>query len=263
MLSAAVLMAILGGVLFVAPWWAAVVLAGVAAAVAAAELAGLSAAAGAPVSRPVAVTATAAVCVATALGGGSIHGGPMLQVLLAVIVGIGVVTLGSGAPSPSGITRAATLFMAPLYVGVPVGLLAWIRVVHGPEVLVWLVAVIAVSDSAQYAGGRLFGRTRLAPAVSPAKTREGSATGVAAAAVAGAVLAGWGLRGEAAAVAALMAIVLAIVGIAGDLFESFLKRSVGVKDASHLIPGHGGVLDRIDAYLFAAPVFVLLLGYLG
>ena len=102
-----------------------------------------------------------------------------------------------------------------------------------------------------------------APAVSPAKTLEGAAGGVVVAAVSGATLGQmWG--GVASPLEGLvLGVVMAAAGIAGDLFESLLKRSAGVKDSSALIPGHGGALDRIDAYLFAVPVYVLFLRYVG
>ena len=127
----------------------------------------------------------------------------------------------------------------------------------------WLLAVIAGSDSAQYYAGRALGRRKLAPRVSPAKTVEGALGGLVAAPAIGAALAGWGLPGVPIASAALAALVLAGFGIAGDLFESLLKRSAGVKDSSALIPGHGGLLDRIDSYLFALPMFYLFLRYIA
>jgi len=99
--------------------------------------------------------------------------------------------------------------------------------------------------------------------VSPAKTVEGAIGGFVAAAAIGAALAGWGLPGVAPWIAALAALILAGFGIAGDLFESLLKRSAGVKDSSTLIPGHGGLLDRIDSYLFALPMFYLFLRYIA
>jgi phosphatidate cytidylyltransferase len=71
----------------------------------------------------------------------------------------------------------------------------------------------------------------------------------------------WSLPGLSPMLAAFIGVVLSTSGIAGDLFESLLKRSAGVKDSGAMIPGHGGVLDRIDSYLFAAPVFFLLLRY--
>jgi phosphatidate cytidylyltransferase len=97
--------------------------------------------------------------------------------------------------------------------------------------------------------------------VSPKKTVEGAITGLIVGTAAYALIARWIV--PAAPVAALVGIGLAIVvlGITGDLFESMLKRSVGAKDSSALIPGHGGVLDRIDAILFAAPVYYVILRY--
>jgi len=121
---------------------------------------------------------------------------------------------------------------------------------------------MAVSDSAQFYAGRLFGRRKLAPAISPAKTIEGAVGGLVAAAIGGFVVGPWCLPGLSAVGGLTAGVVLAVFGMAGDLFESLLKRSAGVKDSSNLIPGHGGVLDRIDSYLFAAPVFYLFLRYL-
>ena len=92
---------------------------------------------------------------------------------------------------------------------------------------------------------------------------EGAIGGLIAAPITGAALGAIWLPGTPLVMAAVLAIVLAVVGIGGDLFESLLKRSVGAKDSSALIPGHGGLLDRIDAYLFAAPVFYLYLRYLA
>jgi phosphatidate cytidylyltransferase len=125
------------------------------------------------------------------------------------------------------------------------------------------MGVVAGSDTAQYYTGRALGRRKLAPRVSPGKTIEGAAGGLVAAVAIGAALSSWGLPGVAWPGAALGALLLALFGIAGDLFESLLKRSAGVKDSSALIPGHGGVLDRIDAYLFTFPMFYLFLRYIA
>ena len=105
----------------------------------------------------------------------------------------------------------------------------------------------------------MFGRTPLAPAISPKKTVEGAAGGFVCGALMTAVAGIW--WPPATRVATRLSIGAAIVasGIAGDLFESMLKRSAGVKDSSSLIPGHGGILDRIDALLFAAPVYYVML----
>ncbi|HET7055780.1 MAG TPA: phosphatidate cytidylyltransferase [Thermomicrobiales bacterium] len=119
--------------------------------------------------------------------------------------------------------------------------------------LAWLLFVIVVtwlSDTGAYLVGRSFGKTPLVPAISPKKTVEGLAGGLIAAVLFG-LLANWlfglGLPVLAAAGAALL---LALFGVVGDLAESLLKRQAGVKDSGTLIPGHGGMLDRIDALLF-------------
>ena len=107
----------------------------------------------------------------------------------------------------------------------------------------------------------MLGRTKLSPAISPAKTVEGALGGIVAAGAAGFVLGPWCVPGWTPLRCAIVGVVLSIVGITGDLFESMLKRSAGVKDSSQLIPGHGGMLDRLDSYLFAAPVFYLLAAF--
>ena len=119
---------------------------------------------------------------------------------------------------------------------------------------------VIVSDTAQYYTGRAFGRRPLAPAISPKKTVEGAVGGFVFGAALLAVVGAWWLPARAdRACARCSASTVVALGIAGDLFESMLKRSAGVKDSSALIPGHGGVLDRIDALLFAAPVYYIVL----
>ena len=118
-----------------------------------------------------------------------------------------------------------------------------------------------ISDTAQYYTGRAFGRRLLAPAISPKKTVEGAIGGFTFGAAIMTVAGAWWLPAIPIALRALLGIVVVALGITGDLFESMLKRSAGVKDSSGLIPGHGGVLDRIDALLFAAPIYYLVLKY--
>jgi phosphatidate cytidylyltransferase len=261
-LSAAVLVAVVGTTVWVLSPWATVVLAAMAAGLAGAELGALFRRLGETPHGVFVATAAALACAAFA-----IHGQPQLArpglldgLLLAAMIATGLLALASGPPAPSALTRPAVVALALMYVGLPLGAAAWIRVVHGPGALTWLVAVIALSDSAQYYTGRAFGRRKLAPLVSPGKTIEGAIGGLVVAAIAGALLARFWLPIPLTFVAAAgAALLLAVFGIAGDLFESLLKRSAGVKDSSHLIPGHGGILDRVDAYLFAAPVFYLWL----
>lgn len=147
---------------------------------------------------------------------------------------------------------------------------AWVALVALQARSPWLVlaamAVVWIADIAAYFAGRAFGRRKLAPDVSPGKTWEGvfgalaavAAYAVALTAAAGAV----GFRGELTLFAVLGWIVLALslvaLSIVGDLFESLLKRHAGVKDSGTLLPGHGGILDRVDALLAAMPAAALL-----
>jgi phosphatidate cytidylyltransferase len=119
-----------------------------------------------------------------------------------------------------------------------------------------------VSDSAQYYTGRALGRHKLAPAISPSKTIEGAVGGL----VFGTAVMTYGglevFRGVNLWLLVGTSVVVVVLGMVGDLFESLLKRSAGVKDSSTMIPGHGGILDRIDSWLFAAPVFYFFTKYL-
>ena len=161
------------------------------------------------------------------------------------------------------VQHAASEAFAVAYLGVPLGLLAAIHIRHGAWITLLLIATIVVSDSSQYYSGRAFGRRPLAPTISPKKTVEGALGGLVVASVF-LVIAGMRVIPDAAPLPlALTGIVLVVLGICGDLFESRLKRDAGVKDSSALIPGHGGVLDRIDALLFATPAFYLYLRTLG
>ena len=259
--SAVVVVALVGGVLWFAPWWAALVLASLAAAAAASEVAGLSRAVGAPV--PTLVVSVGAVVVCAMVPIGMVNADAMFVVLSALVLGAGLVTLAAGPPSPHSITQAAVTMMTPMYVGLPLGAMVWIQLVAGPRALAFVIAVVAISDSAQYFTGRTVGRRKLAPLVSPAKTVEGALGGLVAALLVGIWLGPrWGQAASLVQGAALGA-VLCLAGIMGDLFKSLLKRGAGVKDSGTLIPGHGGVLDRIDSYLFAVPVYLLFLRYFG
>jgi len=144
-----------------------------------------------------------------------------------------------------------------VYLGVPaVAFLALRDLPHGMQLVFWLVIVVVATDVFAYLTGRSIGGPKLAPRISPGKTWSGLAGGAGGALVLGgafAFMVGWGwLQGG------LFALVLALVAQSGDLFESFIKRRAGVKDSGHLIPGHGGLLDRLDGYLFAVPTLALL-----
>ena len=133
------------------------------------------------------------------------------------------------------------------------------------RLLLGLAALIWLADSLAYFAGRRWGRHRLAPRVSPGKTWEGVLAGLAAALPVAAVLASSCWDGSPSSIGLLTLLGIATIGISvvGDLFESFFKRQAGVKDSGRLLPGHGGVLDRLDSLTAAAPMFylgVILLG---
>lgn len=156
--------------------------------------------------------------------------------------------------------------------GVVLIVAAWAALValqgRGPWVLLAVMAVAWVADIAAYFAGRAFGRRKLAPQISPGKTWEGVAGAVAGVLVYGAgVAAATGYFGAASPagwlIGAALLMLLTALGIVGDLFESLLKRQAGVKDSSALLPGHGGVLDRIDSLLAILPVAALILHWAG
>jgi phosphatidate cytidylyltransferase len=149
------------------------------------------------------------------------------------------------------------LLVGPLYVGLPLGLIVAAHAWRGWHATLLLLTTVVVSDTGQYYSGRAFGRRPLAPTISPKKTIEGAVGGLVCGVVVMTVAGAWALPDASVPALGLLGCVLVAFGIAGDLFESRLKRLAGLKDSSTLIPGHGGVLDRIDALLFASPVFYL------
>jgi phosphatidate cytidylyltransferase len=150
-------------------------------------------------------------------------------------------------------TSAALL--APVYIGLPLGCLIGVHAMAGREAVFLMIGGVAFSDTAQYYCGRAFGKTPLAPLRSPKKTREGAIGGFIIAPLILALVGPYFLPAFPWWWHASVGFGLVATGIIGDLFESMLKRAADVKDSGTLIPGHGGVLDRIDALLFAAPVF--------
>jgi phosphatidate cytidylyltransferase len=150
------------------------------------------------------------------------------------------------------------------YLALPALALIWLRGLPeiGLPLVVWLLVVVWTTDILAYFVGRNVGGPRLAPRISPGKTWSGLCGGVLAAALAGAVTA-WAIGSERMVHAAGLGGLLAIVAQLGDLIESACKRHVGVKDSGTLIPGHGGVLDRLDGLILAAPVLALLSLTLG
>ena len=223
----------------------------------------IAARAGVQISKPAGAMAVGLACVAV-----GIPGLPVEAALSGTTLGLSALALsnaltkGTSAGETSGaLPTAAIAAFAPLYLGVPLGMVAATRWTLGREAALLLILTVAVSDTFQYYSGRLFGRRLLAPVVSPKKTVEGAIGGFVGAALTLAVIGAWWLPQMGMAARVVLGLAIAAVGIVGDLFESLLKRSVSMKDASSVIPGHGGVLDRIDALLFAAPVFYVFVRY--
>jgi phosphatidate cytidylyltransferase len=183
---------------------------------------------------------------------------------------------GQGFPLLWGLSVAFWLLFVPFWmkwrwstacatVGLVVLLPTWAALValhaRGPELLLAAMALVWVADIAAYFTGRAFGRRKLAPAISPGKTWEGAAG-----ATVGVLVYGFAVapflpqlpRIGPVAFAGIL-ILLTAVSIFGDLFESLAKRQAGIKDSSHLLPGHGGVLDRIDSQTSTLPLVALLL----
>lgn len=167
------------------------------------------------------------------------------------------------ALAPANVNRG-TAAIAGLFALVPV----WVALVRlhgesvwGPQLMLFLLLLVVAADIGAYFAGRAFGKHKLAPRVSPGKTWEGVAGGL----VAAALMAAFGVWWFSMDTVPFMAlcIVVAIASVVGDLSESMFKRHAGLKDSGNLLPGHGGVLDRVDSVTAAAPVFVLGLERLG
>ena len=226
------------------------------------EYADIALRAGVHVSRPAGAMATALACIAVA-----VPGLPIEAALTGITLGLSAVALAGAMGAKAGqetgdaLHTAAVSAFAPLYIGLPLGLLAATRWMLGREAALLVILTVVASDTLQYYCGRMFGRHLLAPVISPKKTIEGALGGFAGAALSVSLVGYWWLPQMSPIGRLGLGLAVAAVGIVGDLFESLLKRSVGMKDASAVIPGHGGVLDRIDALLFAAPVFYIFVRY--
>ncbi len=139
---------------------------------------------------------------------------------------------------------------------------AWIAIVtlhrHYPALVLYLIFLVAIADSGAYFTGKAFGKHKLAPQLSPGKTREGALGGLAGVAV-WSVLGAWffGLSASDSVYFIILSLAAGILSVSGDLFESLVKREAGMKDSGTILPGHGGVLDRVDGLLATLPLFTL------
>ena len=183
-------------------------------------------------------------------------------------------TLTARAPTAKPLAAAAVTLFGVLYAGaLPAFLLAIRHGQHGPRswagtaLVFFPLVVIWVCDTAAMEGGRRIGGPKLAPTVSPGKTRAGAISGVVGALLVAPLFA-FGVFPRVGLPAALgpaiiIALLLAVLGQVGDLVESLFKREARVKDSSNLIPGHGGVLDRFDSLYFALPLAAAIYRFFG
>ena len=142
-----------------------------------------------------------------------------------------------------------------IYIPVSLGFLVLIREGHSGTIWIFLLlAIIFAGDTSAYYVGSYLGRHKLSPAISPGKTIEGAIGGLTANLVVGAIGKAFFLPDLPWSLSILFFLAVGIAGQLGDLFESEMKRSSNIKDSSNILPGHGGILDRIDALLFASPV---------
>jgi phosphatidate cytidylyltransferase len=155
-----------------------------------------------------------------------------------------------------GLVDSAVLLFGVLYVGLTLGTLLSTRSLPEGEWLIFFLFLVTwAGDAGAYYAGMTLGRHKLAPVVSPNKTIEGLVGGLLLALVVALLARAWFLPSFSPADCLVSALLLTGAGVAGDLTESVLKRSAGVKDSGGIIPAHGGMLDRLDSLLFAAPAF--------
>lgn len=174
---------------------------------------------------------------------GSGHVMMTLMIVALALFGIAVMAMKDIKWMAGGILYASALVLAPIVIRADEQ--------FGFAAIVFLFAVVWSTDIGGYFGGRAVGGPKLAPAISPKKTWSGAIVGTAAAVGAAVAFARW-QQGTSLVAIAIVAVVLSALSQGGDLFESAFKRHFGAKDASGLIPGHGGVMDRLDGFLVAA-----------
>jgi len=193
----------------------------------------------------------------TAAFGAATVPAPLTVPALVLAFAVGVVLAAPVWHRTPATEPAANTLLAILYVGwmLGYGILLHHTSPIGDELVIFLVGVTWIGETSAYLVGSAIGRHKLAPVVSPKKTVEGAVAQVLASVISGIALGAWLLPQCGVGVAVAGGALLGIVGQVGDLAESVIKRSVGTKDTGALIPGHGGVLDRIDSLLFNLPAF--------
>lgn len=182
--------------------------------------------------------------------------GIIVPTLLATLACVTSVPLLGRSPLEQSLRDGAMTLFGVLYLGLTLGMLSMTRLLpQGEWLIFFLLLVTWASDTGAYYVGTLYGRHRLAPTISPKKTVEGLVGGLITAIIAGYLARWWFLPELSGLDCLILAALLTIAGLWGDLAESAMKRTVGMKDSGGILPGHGGMLDRLDSLLFATPVF--------
>jgi len=212
---------------------------------------------GRPVHRVLAVVAGGAVTASFAAPGRTAADPFMLPSFALAVAVVAVLVASLGRHVAPATEPAAHTLLAILYIGwlLGYGIVLQHSVPHGDELVLFVVGVTWIGETMAYVVGSTLGRHKLAPVISPRKTVEGAVAQVVASVVTGVALGAWLLPGCGTTTALAGGALLGVIGQVGDLAESVIKRSVGTKDTGGIIPGHGGVLDRIDSLLFNLPAF--------
>lgn len=213
-----------------------------------------------PLASPFAILG-ALVCIAMITSAAMGHLEFIFYILMANSMIAAMLSMPSYGKNKDVIMDVAYEIQMAAYIPLSLSMAVLMRNSGGPAWVFFLVFVIFAGDVGAYYAGTYLGRTPLAPSISPKKTVEGAVGGLAVNLVVGSAFKYLFLPGLYWRVAIPGIILAGIVGQLGDLFESQLKRSSGIKDSGGILPGHGGLWDRIDAVLFAIPVFYILQRY--
>ena len=182
-------------------------------------------------------------------------------VLLGTVLLALCMPLLSGKPLRDSLTDGMVLVMGVLYIGLSLSHLLLIRALPDGALLIFFVVLVTwAADTGAYIAGKSVGRHPLAPVVSPKKTYEGLAGGILLACLGAIAARAWFLPSISLVDCLVLGVILTLAGLIGDLAESAMKRSTGFKDSGALIPGHGGMLDRLDSLLFTGPAFYYYVG---
>ena len=204
------------------------------------------------------------LCAAALIGLGAGYRPSLIPLIVALnFILIAVHSVLRYSEDQAVVLRVARQLQGIVYVPLLLGLLVLLR--KRPDGMIWvfvLLAIVFAGDTAAYYVGSYLGRRKLAPAVSPGKTVEGALGGLGANLATGIIAKIWFLPAGDWLLSCIGFVLFGAAGQAGDLFESELKRISKIKDSSTILPGHGGILDRIDALLFAAPVAYLWVEYI-